>query len=115
MRIEAKQVAVVTGAARGIGRAIATELVGRGLSVVGANLRDEGVRTVADELAASGGGELEPAVVDIGDAAAMASLAQHVWDRFGRVDLVVNNTGIAPPETGHCGRRTCSSGEGSWM
>lgn len=98
MRIESEQVAVVTGAARGIGRAIAAELAGRGLSVVVADLREDDLRAVVDELTALGGGAVVPATVDVGDADAMTALAQRVQERFGRVDLVVNNAGIAPSD-----------------
>lgn len=97
MRIESGQVAVVTGAAGGIGRALAAELVGRGVSVVLADVREDSVRSHADELATTGG-ELLPAAVDVTDAEAMAALAQRVLDHFGRIDLVFNNAGIAPHE-----------------
>ncbi len=97
MRIESGQVAVVTGAASGIGRAIATELVGRGVSVALADVHEEGVRSLADELATNGV-ELLPAAVDVTDAEKMHTLAQRVLDHFGRIDLVFNNAGIAPLE-----------------
>ena len=97
MRIESGQVAVVTGAAGGIGRAIAAELVDRGVSVVLADVREDSVRSLVDELAAAGG-ELLPAAVDVTDAEAMAALAQRVREHFGRIDLVFNNAGIAPHE-----------------
>lgn len=96
MLIEPGQVAVVTGAARGIGRAIATELVSRGVSVVIADLRAESLGAVAEELAAVGDGVVMPVTVDVTDAEAMTALAQRVQERFGRIDLVVNNAGIAP-------------------
>ncbi|GAB3290747.1 SDR family oxidoreductase [Parasphingorhabdus pacifica] len=99
MRIEAGQVAVVTGAAGGIGCAIATELAGRGVSVVAVDVREDEVRSAVDELVASGGdGEFLPAAVDVTDAEAMAALAQRVMEHFGRIDLVFNNAGIAPHE-----------------
>lgn len=98
MRIEPGQVAVVTGAGQGLGRAIATELAGRGVSVMLADLLEDSVRSAADELADAGGGTITAAVLDVSDADAVASLAQRVMDRFGRVDLVVNNAGIVPTD-----------------
>ncbi|MBA8826439.1 NAD(P)-dependent dehydrogenase (short-subunit alcohol dehydrogenase family) [Saccharopolyspora lacisalsi] len=96
MLVESGQVAVVTGAARGIGRAIATELASRGVSVVIVDLRAEPLGAVAEELAAAGDGAVVPATVDVADAEAMTALAQRVQERFGRIDLVINNAGIAP-------------------
>ncbi|MHA6798881.1 SDR family NAD(P)-dependent oxidoreductase [Bounagaea algeriensis] len=97
MHIESGQVAVVTGAAQGLGRAIAAELVQRGVSVVLADVGHAAVERTAAELAA-GGGVTMPVGVDVTDAAALAALAERVLERFGRIDLVVNNAGIAPGE-----------------
>ncbi|MGH3624368.1 MAG: SDR family NAD(P)-dependent oxidoreductase [Sciscionella sp.] len=97
MIIEAGQAAVVTGAAQGLGRAIAAELAGRGVSVVLADLQDEAVHLAAEEIGGDGG-TVWPAVVDVADADAVAGLAERALERFGRIDLVVNNAGIAPHE-----------------
>lgn len=95
MRVESGQVAVVTGAARGLGRGLAGELVRRGASVVLADLQEEAAQEAARELAGEGA-EVEPAVVDVADPDAMHALARRVLDRFGRLDLVVNNAGVVP-------------------
>lgn len=95
MRVESGQVAVVTGAARGLGRGLAGELVRRGASVVLADLQEEAVQEAARELAGEGA-EVESAVVDVADPDAMHALARRVLDRFGRLDLVVNNAGVVP-------------------
>ncbi len=97
MQIESGQVAVVTGAAQGLGRAIAAELVQREVSVVLVDVGHAAVEQTAAELAA-GGGVTMPVGVDVTDAAALAALAERVLERFGRIDLVVNNAGIAPSD-----------------
>lgn len=95
MRVESGQVAVVTGAARGLGRGLAGELVRRGASVVLADLQEETVQETARELAGEGA-EVESAVVDVADPDAMHALARRVLDRFGRLDFAVNNAGVVP-------------------
>jgi NAD(P)-dependent dehydrogenase (short-subunit alcohol dehydrogenase family) len=85
---EAK-VAVVTGAAQGIGRAIAEVLAGRGYRLVLADVREP-----VDTMAALGGQAL-PVRVDVADSSAVAALARTVDEQLGRVDVLVNNAGIA--------------------
>jgi NAD(P)-dependent dehydrogenase (short-subunit alcohol dehydrogenase family) len=93
--IESGQAAVVTGAAQGLGRAITAELARRGVSVVMADRQDGALHQAADEIGAEGGIVL-PAVVDVADADAVADLAEQAAQRLGRIDLLVNNAGIAP-------------------
>ncbi|MGH3811451.1 MAG: SDR family NAD(P)-dependent oxidoreductase [Pseudonocardiaceae bacterium] len=95
MIIEAGQVAVVTGAAQGLGRALAAGLIDRGVSVALADTATERLHTTAEELTARGGAVL-PVITDVSDAAAVDALASRTLDHFGRVDVVVNNAGIAP-------------------
>jgi len=85
-------VAIVTGASRGIGRAIALELA-RTHTVV-ATYR--GRRDAAESLAAECGAEIVQS--DIASAADRAALIAGVTERHGRIDLLVNNAGIAPRE-----------------
>lgn len=94
MLIESGQVAVVTGAAQGIGRALAAELVGRGVSVALVDLHEDEVRKTAGEL----GDAAVPFVADVTDGDAVASVAERLLARFGRLDLVVNNAGVAPSD-----------------
>ncbi|GAA4003710.1 SDR family NAD(P)-dependent oxidoreductase [Allokutzneria multivorans] len=90
MRIESGQVAVITGAAQGIGAAFAAELTARGLSVVLLDLVRDTVERTAAEL-----GERAFAVAgDVSEPEVLADLAKQTLDRFGRVDLVINNAGI---------------------
>lgn len=95
MRIEAGQAAVVTGAASGIGRAMALELAARGVHVVVADLAEDGVDSVAEEIVAAGG-QAMPAAVDVTDARALHELARRAIEHTGHIELVVNNAGIVP-------------------
>ena len=87
-----KPVAVVTGASRGIGRGIATELA-RTHSVVGTY---RGRRDAAESLQAETGCEILQC--DVGSRADHAALLAFVQEKFGRLDLLVNNAGMAPRE-----------------
>jgi NAD(P)-dependent dehydrogenase (short-subunit alcohol dehydrogenase family) len=86
---------VVTGAASGVGKAIAGVLVRRGDTVVIADIDAAGARRAADELTARGPGSAIPAELDIRDADAVTALFHKVRDDTGRLDLVFNNAGVA--------------------
>ena len=86
------RVAIVTGASRGIGRAIATKLAGQGATVVAAARGDNAAGTV--EAIAASGGTAEVASADMADAAAIDALVSGTLQRHGRVDILVNNAGI---------------------
>lgn len=85
------RVGLVTGAGRGIGRAIAGELAARGMTLAVVARSGEQVRAVADELATRHGVPIFPAAVDVTDAEAVERLVQHVEQKLGTVDLLVNN------------------------
>lgn len=90
-----EQVAVVTGASRGIGRAIARGLADAGASVVAtARSTDAIEETVAQIDAAGGTGHAIPA--DVSDEAAVQKLFDRTVEEFGGVDIVVNNAGVNP-------------------
>lgn len=87
------RVALVTGASRGIGRAIAAKLAAQGAYVVAAARGDHAHDTVA-ELAAAGR-SAEAISLDVTDHAAVEQLPGAIVERHGRLDIVVSNAGIA--------------------
>lgn len=87
------KIAIVTGASRGIGRAVAAVLAARGAQVVAA-ARGANASDTVDAIVAAGG-RAECASVDVTDAAAVDALVAGVLERHGRIDVLVNNAGIA--------------------
>ncbi|MCU1460330.1 MAG: hypothetical protein JWO37_405 [Acidimicrobiales bacterium] len=92
--IGAGRVAVVTGAASGIGRALAEAFADAGSAVVVADLDGAEAEAVAAGIRASGG-EAEAMAVNVADAAAVDRLAASTLERFGRVDVLCNNAGVS--------------------
>src|SRR5258706_7748352 len=88
----AGKVAVVTGASRGMGRAIARELAAAGATVVAAARGDHAAGTVAAIVEA--GGQGEAAGVDVTDTVSLEKLPSDVVARHGRLDILVSNAGI---------------------
>jgi len=87
-----EKVALVTGASRGIGRAIAVQLASGGALVVCAARGENADDTVTAIQAA--GGRAERVSVDVTDAAALAALPGDIVKRHGRLDILVSNAGI---------------------
>ncbi|HEY0099149.1 MAG TPA: SDR family oxidoreductase [Pyrinomonadaceae bacterium] len=96
-----EQVALITGGGTGIGRAFAAVLAESGArAVVIASRREEVLRRTAEELNAQAGAErVYPYAFDIRDLAQTETLVRYVAERFGTIDLLVNNSGLAVPET----------------
>ena len=85
------QVAFVTGASRGIGRAIAHALAEAGMRVVGTATTEAGARAVSDALAGRGGKGI---VLDVTDGTALDAAIDAVVKEFGGLQVLVNNAGI---------------------
>jgi 3-oxoacyl-[acyl-carrier protein] reductase len=87
------QIALVTGASRGIGQAIARALGGAGATVIGTATSERGAEAISDYLAEAGinGRGL---LLDVADADSVAACVKQVNDEFGAPDILVNNAGI---------------------
>ncbi|MDQ1919110.1 3-oxoacyl-ACP reductase FabG [Massilia pseudoviolaceinigra] len=90
MKLE-NQVALVTGASRGIGKAIALELARQGAKVVGTATTESGAEAISAYLAEFGG---KGAVLNVTDAAACSAVVDDVQKGFGSLSILVNNAGI---------------------
>ncbi|MEW5736749.1 MAG: SDR family oxidoreductase [Thermodesulfobacteriota bacterium] len=88
------KVAVVTGAASGIGRALSVALAREGCRLALSDLEPEGLRETARTIE-NAGGVVITSLTDVANAEEMRSFAGEVIERFGQVDILVNNAGIA--------------------
>ncbi len=87
------KVAVITGGASGIGRAVAEKAAAEGMKIVIADIEEGPLKEAEGELAGQGA-EVIGVVTDVSDAAAVRELRDRALDRFGAVHLVHNNAGI---------------------
>ena len=88
------KVALVTGSARGIGRAIAETLAQRGADIIIADLRAELAAATAQEIAAATGRRTSSVSVDVSNSASVKAMMDQVLADFGRIDILVNNAGL---------------------
>ncbi len=89
------QVGVVTGGARGIGRAICLAMAERSATVIAADLNAGGLASVADEAKRSElSGTIVPKTLDVTDRGAVEAFVEWVVEDFGKIDILVNNAGI---------------------
>jgi 3-oxoacyl-[acyl-carrier protein] reductase len=88
------QVALVTGAGRGIGHAIAVRLASEGARVVCISRTEVNAKKTADEINASRADAARHYAVDVADHAAVQKVGAQILAEFGRVDILVNNAGV---------------------
>lgn len=92
-RLDGK-VALVTGGAVRVGRVVCCALASRGASVALAHLPGEPAEEAAEEVAQAGGCETMTLALDVRESGAPAAAIQSVIDRFGRIDILINNASI---------------------
>ncbi|TNF34267.1 MAG: 3-oxoacyl-ACP reductase FabG [Gammaproteobacteria bacterium] len=85
------EIALVTGASRGIGRAIAEELANQGATVIGTATSQGGADAISEYLSAQGGKGM---VLNVADAESIKDVLKTITDEFGAVSILVNNAGI---------------------
>ncbi|KAE9525727.1 MULTISPECIES: 3-oxoacyl-ACP reductase FabG [Testudinibacter] len=84
------KIALVTGASRGIGRAIAEELAAKGATVIGTATSESGAEAISAYLGESGKG----LVLNVSDVASIEQTLAQIKGEFGEIDILVNNAGI---------------------
>lgn len=92
------KVAIVTGAGQGIGKGIAKYLLEAGMTVVIADIDTEAGTEAAEELTVFGELLFQP--TDVADEASVQRLVQTTVDRYGGIDALINNAGLADPDNG---------------
>ncbi|MBL4833253.1 MAG: SDR family oxidoreductase [Pseudomonas sp.] len=95
-------IALVTGAARGIGKGVATSLLKSGWSVAITDIDDSAGQSAAEELArlCDAPGRVEFIAMDVADESSVIAALERIEEDFGRLDGLVNNAGIADPDNG---------------
>src|SRR5260370_32028359 len=93
MKVE-DQVAIVTGAGRGIGRAIALRFANEGARVACVSRTEQNAKKIADEINALRADAAKPYAVDVADHAAVQKVGARILEDFGRADILVNNAGV---------------------
>jgi NADP-dependent 3-hydroxy acid dehydrogenase YdfG len=91
----ADKVLVITGAASGIGRALAVDVARRGALLAISDVDEDGLAETVDLVKAAGALEVRSDRLDVADRAAFTAYAAAVAEHFGRVNVVVNNAGVA--------------------
>ncbi len=86
----AGKIALVTGASRGIGRAIAERLVSDGATVIGTATSENGAASISDYLGENGKG----LVLNVSEPSSIENLLQQIKETYGDIDILINNAGI---------------------
>ncbi len=89
------KVVVITGAGSGIGRALALNLAQRGSLLALSDVDDAGLAETVDLVKAAGAREVRSDHLDVADRAAFTAYAEAVAEQFGRVNVIINNAGVA--------------------
>lgn len=95
MKNLADKVVVITGAGSGIGRALALNLAAKGSLLALSDVDEAGLAETVDLAKAAGAKEVRSDRLDVADRAAVTSYADAVAEQFGRVNVVINNAGVA--------------------
>src|SRR4249920_1385443 len=91
------KVALITGGSRGIGEAIAMAYVREGAGVFICARGDADINRAVAEIRGTGGGEAHGCIGDVGDPAQAKAIVQSVLERFGKLDVLVNNASFLGP------------------
>jgi meso-butanediol dehydrogenase / (S,S)-butanediol dehydrogenase / diacetyl reductase len=94
-----EKVAIVTGGAGGVGRALVRKLTREGAAVMVADLSADGCRSLVDEIQSAGGGPIAFLAGDVRDRTYCERVVAETRERFGGVDILFNNAGIIPRGT----------------
>jgi 3-oxoacyl-[acyl-carrier protein] reductase len=90
------KIGIVAASSRGLGRAVAEELAREGMSLVLCARGAEALRATAESIRASTGAQVVDVAADVGEAAGRARVMEAAMQAFGRVDVLVNNSGGPP-------------------
>ncbi len=107
------EVAIVTGGGFGIGEAVSLKLAQEGAAVGIADINPDNAKRVADLITAKGGRAL-PMKIDVTKSAEIKSMVAQVMDKFGQVDILVNNVGVSPKGPKGEGLRTWLISDEEW-
>ncbi len=107
------EVAIVTGGGFGIGEAVSLRLASEGVAVGVSDINMDNAQRVADQIIARGGQAL-PLKADVCKSADVKNMVQQVMDKFGRVDILVNNVGVSPKGPKGEGLRTWLISDEEW-
>ncbi len=99
MKSVENKVAVITGAASGVGKALALRLAKAGAKIVMADIEEKALSAAADEVRSSGSG-VEYKVTDVTKRSEVDVLADFSFEKFSRVDMLFNNAGVSGPGVG---------------